>query len=159
MSSPSCPQGLVASFTTLAVTPSSGESPLPQDIDGAWTHLPQAVHFGNLIVGDCPGPVVHVDGDDFPVVVDFNITTNVPLVYISLPRRTVYSRGRRGLATIPSPSVCVGLSVSLIGCSFWDLLLQMNCHNLSLTPRGKNTRPGTMTEATAKRAGKKLLPL
>ncbi len=49
-------------------------------VPGARAQFTQAVHRSNLAVGDRPASAVHVYGVDFPVVVGFDPTADVPLV-------------------------------------------------------------------------------
>ena len=42
---------------------------------------PEAVRRGNHVVANGPVAALHVNGNDLPVVVGFNLVTDVPLVY------------------------------------------------------------------------------
>ncbi len=89
--------------------------PLTQDIDGAGAHRTQAVHRGNLAVGDCPVPAVYVDGDDFSLAVGLDLPTDVPLVYLLAEAGRLFALAP--WARRDSPSWCVRQGLCVLICS------------------------------------------
>ena len=79
--------------------------PLTQDVRGGGVHDPQAVHRGNLPAGDYPVPTIHINGDDFSVVIGFNLCTYVPLVYFLAEPGRLFTRA--------APRRCDSFSLSV----------------------------------------------
>ena len=57
-------------------------NPEQPDVNRAGALRPQTLRCRPQVVGDGPTPAVDVDGDIFSVVVDLDLQTDVPLVYL-----------------------------------------------------------------------------